>query len=97
MSADVAIAGIGLHPFGRHDDVSGMAMGVHAVRAALQDAGLQWGDVEFAYGGSEDAGNADTSDDPPVAHPFFTLTKGSPVGPRSLTIVSALPPSSLPP
>src|SRR5580765_8721721 len=41
--------------------------------------------------------NADTSDEPPVAQPFFTLMNGTPVGPRSATIVSALPASSLPP
>ena len=35
-------------------------MAAHAVRAALADAGLAWRDVQFAYGGSEDGGNADT-------------------------------------
>ena len=40
---------------------------------------------------------SETSDEPPVAQPFFTLTNGRPVGPSSLTIVSALPASSLPP
>jgi acetyl-CoA C-acetyltransferase len=56
----VAIVGIGLHPFGRHDGVSGLQMGAHAVRLALQDAELAWGDVQFAAGGSSSSGNADT-------------------------------------
>jgi acetyl-CoA C-acetyltransferase len=68
VTEDVAIVGIGIHPFGRHDGVSGVAMGAHATRAALADAGVQWSDLQFAYGGSlamllpgsEDAGTADT-------------------------------------
>jgi hypothetical protein len=40
---------------------------------------------------------AEMSAEPPVAQPFATLTKGMPVGPRSATIVSALPASWLPP
>ena len=35
----VAIAGTGLHPFGRFEDVTVTEMGVTAVRAALADAG----------------------------------------------------------
>ena len=57
---DVAIIGIGLHRFGRSPDMSGMQQGASAVRAALADAGLSWSDMQFAYGGSQDAGNADT-------------------------------------
>jgi acetyl-CoA C-acetyltransferase len=60
MSDDVAIVGIGMHEFGRHDGVSGMDQGVIAVRRALADAGMQWSDIEFAFGGSKDAGAADT-------------------------------------
>ena len=30
------------------------------VRAALSDAGVEWRDIQFAYGGSDSAGNADT-------------------------------------
>ena len=52
MSTDVAIVGIGLHPFGRHPGVSAMDMGVIAVRRALSDAGIEWRDVQIAYGGS---------------------------------------------
>ncbi len=59
MSDDVAIIGIGMHPFGRHPGVEGIDQGVVAVRRALVDAGLQWSDVEFAFGGSQAAGAAD--------------------------------------
>ena len=56
---DVAIIGIGLHRFGRSPDLSGMQQGASAVRNALADAGLSWKDMQFAYGGSQDGGNAD--------------------------------------
>jgi acetyl-CoA acetyltransferase len=56
----VAIVGIGMHEFGRHDGVSGMEQGAIAARRALADAGIGWGDVQFAFGGSSAAGNADT-------------------------------------
>ena len=59
-SDDVAIIGIGMHEFGRHDGVSGIDQGVTSVRRALADAGVQWDDVEFAFGGSKDGGAADT-------------------------------------
>lgn len=58
--SDVCIIGIGIHPFGRTDGVSGLDQGVHAVRQALADAGAAWGDIQFAYGGSDAAGNPDT-------------------------------------
>ncbi|MDA0370132.1 MAG: thiolase family protein [Actinomycetota bacterium] len=60
MSADVAIVGIGMHEFGRHEGVSGMDQGVIAVRRALADAGASWDDMQFAFGGSMAAGAADT-------------------------------------
>ena len=56
---DVAIVGIGIHPFGRTDGVSGLDQGVHAAREALADVGKDWSDIQFAYGGSAAAGNAD--------------------------------------
>ena len=60
MSDDVAIVGIGMHEFGRTDGVEGVDQGVVAVRRALADADLQWRDIEFAFGGSQAAGSADT-------------------------------------
>lgn len=54
------IIGIGIHPFGRTEDMTGLDMGVAALRTALADAGVEWKDVQFAYGGSDSSGNADT-------------------------------------
>jgi acetyl-CoA C-acetyltransferase len=56
---DVAIVGVGIHPFGRTPGVSGREQGAIAARAALADAGISWSDVQFAFGGSDAAGNAD--------------------------------------
>ena len=56
---DVHIIGAGIHPFGRTDDMSGLDQGAFALRQALTDAGLDWSDIQFAFGGSAAAGNAD--------------------------------------
>src|SRR5262249_27074895 len=85
MSDDVAIVGIGMHPFGRHP-ASGLEQGAHAARAALQDAGAEWSQVEYAFGGSAAAGNADTL----VSHlgltglPFINVANGCATGGSAL-------------
>ena len=56
---DMAIVGIGMHEFGRHEGVSGMEQGAIAVRRALADAGADWKDMQFAFGGSRAAGDPD--------------------------------------
>jgi len=56
---DVAIVGIGIHPFGRTPSRSGLQQGAYAARLALQDAGVAWRDMQFGFGGSASAGNAD--------------------------------------
>src|SRR5438309_4196042 len=56
---DVAIVGVGLHPFGRFPGVSGIDMGAIAIRRALNDAGVQWRDIQFAFGGSYEVDNPD--------------------------------------
>jgi acetyl-CoA acetyltransferase len=48
----VRVVGVGLHPYQRPSDTPYTALGVHAVRAALADAGLAWTDVETAYTGT---------------------------------------------
>ncbi|MDE2302940.1 MAG: thiolase family protein [Sphingomonadales bacterium] len=58
--SDVCIVGIGIHRFGRTDGLSGIEQGAFAVRRALADAGVAWGDIQFAYGSSDAAGNPDT-------------------------------------
>ena len=56
---DVAIIGVGLHPFGRFPGVSAIEMAAKASRLALADAGIAWKDVEFAFGGSYEVDNPD--------------------------------------
>src|SRR4029078_5851180 len=59
MAMDVAIIGVGLHPFGRFAGVSGIEMGAVAIRKALEDAGVEWKDIQVAFGGSYDGDNTD--------------------------------------
>ena len=59
MTNDVAIIGVGLHPFGRFEGKSAMEMGADAIRAALADAGVEWKDIQFAFGGSYEVDNPD--------------------------------------
>ena len=49
MSNDIAILGVGMHPWGKwgHNFVE---YGVHAARAALKDAEVPWQDVQFVSG-----------------------------------------------
>ena len=56
---DVAIVGVGLHPFGRFPGVTGIEMGAIAIRRALADAGVAWRDIQFAFGGSFEVDNPD--------------------------------------
>jgi acetyl-CoA C-acetyltransferase len=49
---DVAIVGVGIHPFGRFEGVTGLDLGAYAIRQAVRDAGVEWPDVQFAFGGS---------------------------------------------
>jgi acetyl-CoA acetyltransferase len=56
---EVAVIGIGLHPFGRFKGKSAIEMGADAIRFALQDAGIQWPEVQFAFGGSYEVDNPD--------------------------------------
>jgi acetyl-CoA C-acetyltransferase len=56
---DVAIVGVGLHPFGRFPGVSAIEMGAVAIRRALADAGVEWRDIQFAFAGSNEVDNPD--------------------------------------
>lgn len=51
MSRDVVIMGAGMHPWGKWGK-NFVEYGVHASRAALADAGLNWKDIEFVAGGA---------------------------------------------
>jgi len=46
---EVAIIGVGIHPFGRFEGKSYLELGQEAAQMALQDAHLDWGDVQMAY------------------------------------------------
>ena len=48
---DVAVVGVGLHPFGRFPDQDLAALARHAVQEALADAGVNWKDIPVAYFG----------------------------------------------
>lgn len=83
---EVAIVGIGIHPFGRTEGVSGLDQGVYAVGRALRDAGVAWKDIQFAFGGSDSAGNADTmvSKLGLTGIPFINVSNGCATGGSSL-------------
>jgi len=85
--SDVCIVGIGIHPFGRTDGVSGIDQGVFAVRQALADATVDWADMQFAYGGSDAAGNPDTMVDRLglTGLPFINVKNGCATGGSALS------------
>ncbi len=89
---DVAVVGLGIHPFGRHDGVSGLQMGAIAARRALASAGISWEDVDFAAGGSDAAGNADTSVSALglTGIPFINVKNGCATGGSALTTAHAM-------
>lgn len=50
VNHDVAIAGVGMHPWGKWGK-NFVTYGVHAARAALADSGIDWRDVGLVVGG----------------------------------------------
>jgi acetyl-CoA acetyltransferase len=82
----VAIVGIGIHPFGRTPGVTGRAQGAHAARLALADAGVSWPQMQFAFGGSYSAGDADSlvSDLGLTGVPFINVKNGCGTGGSAL-------------
>ncbi len=87
---DVFIVGIGIQPFGRTEGLSGLEQGVRAVRAALADAGTDWTDVQFAFGGSDASGAADTMVGRlgTTGIPFINVKNGCATGGSSLVAVT---------
>ncbi|WP_420752287.1 thiolase family protein [Rhodococcus sp. O3] len=83
----VAIVGIGIHRFGRTEGVSGLEQGAYAARQAMADAGVEFKDIQFAYGGSDSAGNADTlvSTLGLTGLPFVNVSNGCATGGSALT------------
>ncbi|QZA06962.1 thiolase family protein [Mycolicibacter heraklionensis] len=84
--SSVAIIGIGCRPFGRYLDTTARKEAVRAVRAALDDAAMSWGDIDYAVGGSMDAGSADTlvADLGLTGVPFVNVLNGCATGTSSL-------------
>lgn len=82
----VYIVGGGIHPFGRTEHRTGLQQGEFAIRAALADCGLQWSDMQFAYGGSDASGNADTlvTSLGLTAIPFINVKNGCATGGSAL-------------
>lgn len=86
MSETVAIVGIGCRPFGRYRDTTVRAEAVHAVRGALDDAGVSWPDIDYAVGGSMSGGSADTlvTELGLTGVPFINVLNGCATGSSSL-------------
>jgi acetyl-CoA acetyltransferase len=55
---NVVISGVGIHAFGRHDDLTYRDLGSHAAREALDDAGASFADVDFTFVANVGAGTA---------------------------------------
>ena len=83
---DVAIVGIGIHPFGRTPSRSGLQQGAYAAREALKDAGIEWTDIQFPFGGSASSGNADALGNELglTGLPFINVANGCATGGSSL-------------
>jgi len=58
VSREVEVAGVGIHPFGRFEDRTITDMGVAAVRAALDEAGVGPGGFQAAFCGTAYGGVA---------------------------------------
>ena len=86
MSTGVSIVGAGLSRFGRQPELTGRELGLQAVEAALRDAGLEWSDVQVAFGGSDGAGLADTlvADLGLTGIPFTNVKNGCATGGSAL-------------
>ena len=86
MSTGVSIIGVGLSRFGRQPELTGRELGLQAIDAALRDAGLEWTDVDAAFGGSDGAGLADTlvADLGLTGIPFTNVKNGCATGGSAL-------------
>ncbi|BBZ15569.1 thiolase family protein [Mycobacterium branderi] len=54
---EIAIIGVGIHPFGRYADRSALEMGAIAISRALRDAGVEWSQVGSVWAGSLEVAN----------------------------------------
>lgn len=54
---EIAIIGVGIHPFGRYPDRSALEMGAVAIHRALKDAGVPWNRIGSLFAGSLEVAN----------------------------------------
>jgi acetyl-CoA acetyltransferase len=82
----VDVVGVGLSGFGRFPGRTARDLALDAIRAALDDAGLTWTDVQAAYGGSDASGLADTlvADLGLTGIPFTNVKNGCATGGSAL-------------
>ena len=87
----VAVVGVGIHLFGRHDGVSGLRWR-RSRRGRAARRGVGWQDVEFAAGGSDAAGNADTTVSVLglTGVPFINVRNGCATGGSALATAHAM-------
>jgi acetyl-CoA acetyltransferase len=85
--SDVAVVGLGIHPFGRHPGVSGLRDGGGRRARRARRRRRRLGGVDFAAGGSDAAGNADTSVSVLglTGVPFINVKNGCATGGSALT------------
>lgn len=85
-SSGVSIVGAGLSKFGRQPGKTGRDLALEAIDAALADAGLEWADIQMAYGGSDGSGLADTlvADLGLTGIPFTNVKNGCATGGSAL-------------
>jgi len=82
----VSIVGVGLSRFGRQPGISGRQLALVAISNALSDAGIEWREVQAAYGGSDSSGLADTlvTDLGLTGIPFTNVKNGCATGGSAL-------------
>lgn len=49
---EVAIIGVGMHPFGRFENKTYVDIGLEATNMAIKDAGIRWKDIQTVYCGN---------------------------------------------
>jgi acetyl-CoA C-acetyltransferase len=54
---EIAIVGVGIHPFGRYPERSALEMGAIAINRALRDAGAEWNQIGSVWAGSLEVSN----------------------------------------
>ncbi len=92
LSASVAVVGVGIHPFGRHEGVSGLEMAAVAARAALATRASAGRTSTSPPAAPTPAGNADTTVSVLglTGVPFINVRNGCATGGSALTTAHAM-------